>query len=759
MLGRIGQTAALGVMIFLLQSASVSAAVAAPAASSTFLIGLLVAGCLLAVCAGAALLYRWSSKLRKHSGSSRQSDPSAVEWFPFGVYRVLIRQSGGAEFEMISDRSLKLLGVSREEASLADGRVFQHAHKDDREALVYAEREARRRARGFCHECRFVIEGEQRWLRLEARPTRGELGQTWDGCIVDVTHRQSMMEELKKSERRFRRVLQDVDGVAVQGYRPGGSVTYWNRASERLYGYSAAEAKQGNLLDLIIPPEIRDDVRANMAGLAKGRPIPNGEIELMRKDGSRVSVYSSHTALESSSGEIELFCIDVDLTDQKANERALERIANYDVLTGLPNRRLMADLLRQMRDRFQGSRGGFALCYLDLDDFKQINDRHGHDTGDQMLVAVADRLQRLLQGRDLVGRLGGDEFLVALEGLTDEHQLTSRLDAILDEIAKPVELGDLRLRVHCSIGVTMFPQDAADPDTLLRHADHAMYRAKSKGRNRYSLFDIDLETETQRRQQLLQEIKHGLDNEQFHLLYQPKIALEESDLAGFEGLIRWVHPDRGLIEPSEFLHWLDDTDLERQFGDYILHRALEDMETWQAEGMEFAVSVNISGPHLLSEGFIESLRALLADHSPRCADLLWLEILETAAVSDLDRAVAVLDKIHALGVKVSLDDFGTGFSSLSHLRNLPVDEVKIDRRFVGDMLTDPSANQIVRSIIGLADAFGLQATAEGVETQTQLKELRLQGCDFGQGYFFSRPMPAREVRPWVAAFTPPSSRD
>ncbi|MFW6341154.1 MAG: PAS domain S-box protein, partial [Wenzhouxiangella sp.] len=493
---------------------------------------------------------------------------------------------------------------------------------------------------------------------------------------VDITQRRESARRLQESEARFRRILQDVDGVAVQGYRPDGTVSYWNRASETLYGYSEAEAMNSTLFDLIIPEEMRAEVRANMAAVEAGGKIPNGELELQRKDGSRVPVYSSHTVLRSPAGEPELFCIDIDLSERKAHEQALDRLANYDNLTGLPNRRLMADLIDQLMTRTRRSQGSFALCYLDLDEFKPINDRHGHDIGDQVLVAIARRLRRLVRGSDLVARLGGDEFVVVLDGIGDGPELDRRLGVLLEGVAHPVKIDRLELQVHGSVGVTLFPQDPGDPDTLLRHADQAMYRAKSQGRNQYSLFDVELEANVQRRRERLVAIEHGLDEGRFQLHYQPKIHLASGRVVGFEGLVRWHRPDGELVSPLVFLPDLDRSDLERRFGEVMIAQALDQVTAWAATGLDVTVSVNIAGPHLLSDGFVEALAGLLSRHPDCPPERLELEILESAAVNDLERAMDVLARVRELGVQISLDDFGTGYSSLSHLRSLPVDEVK-----------------------------------------------------------------------------------
>nr|WP_275401516.1 EAL domain-containing protein [Wenzhouxiangella limi] len=592
-------------------------------------------------------------------------------------------------------------------------------------------------------------DGHMLWFDVTLTPIDLEGRRCCLSVCLDVTQQREVARRLRESEARFRRILQDIDGVAVQGYRLDGSVSYWNRASEALYGYSEQEALAGNLLDLIIPPEMRAEVSANLQSVAEGGEIPNGELELLRKDGSRVPVYSSHTVLKSTSDEPELFCVDIDLSERKAHEQALDRLANYDNLTGLPNRRLMGELIEQMMARTRRNGGTFALCYLDLDDFKPINDCHGHDVGDQVLVAISRRLRRLVRGSDLVARLGGDEFVVVLDGIGDGPELDRRLGFLLEGVARPIRVDRLQLQVHGSIGVTLFPQDSGDPDALLRHADQAMYRAKAQGRNQYSLFDIELAANVQRRRERLLAIEHGLDQAQFRLHYQPKIDLARGRVVGFEGLVRWHRPDGEVLAPMAFLPDLDRSDLERRFGETMIRQALDQATAWFTSGLAVTVSVNISGPHLLSEGFVEVLAELLERHPDCPPDRLALEIVESAAVNDLERAVSVLKQIRELGVQVSLDDFGTGYSSLSHLRSLPVDEVKIDQSFVRDMLDDINDRNIVQSVISLAEAFSLRVVAEGVETAEHAEALQQLGCTLVQGYAFARPMPVAEVADWL----------
>jgi diguanylate cyclase (GGDEF)-like protein/PAS domain S-box-containing protein len=599
--------------------------------------------------------------------------------------------------------------------------------------------------------------GRDIWMDVALTPVDLDGRACMLAACADVTAEREAAQKLQASESRFRSILQDIDGVAVQGYRLDGSVVYWNKASKELYGYTEEEARKSTLFDLIIPERMREEVRANVAAVGDGGDIPNGELELQRKDGSLVPVYSSHTVLRVPGAEPELFCVDIDLTERKAHEEALDRMANYDSLTGLPNRRLMGDLIEQMMARVERNQDTFALCYIDLDDFKPINDQHGHDVGDQVLVAVAQRLRRLVRGSDLVSRLGGDEFVVALDGIGEGPELDRRLEFLLEGLARPIQVDRLELQVHASVGVTLYPTDSADPDTLLRHADQAMYRAKSQGRNRYSLFDVELEANVKRHRERLVEIERGLEEDQFRLHYQPKIDLSTGEVASLEGLVRWHLPDGEVRSPMAFLPDLDRTTLEARFGQAMIAQALSQASQWAKDSLDLSVSVNISGPHLLGQGFVESLAQLLAQHPTCRPEQLVLEIVESAAVHDLERAIRVLNEVRQLGVQVSLDDFGTGYSSLSHLRSLPVDEVKVDQTFVRDMLDDISDRNIVQSVISLAAAFSLRVVAEGVETQAHADALREMGCQLGQGYVFAKPMPADQVRGWLVSQSSTSS--
>lgn len=594
------------------------------------------------------------------------------------------------------------------------------------------------------------VDGSDMWLQITLTPIRLDDQDCVLAACIDITLRRHTERLLKQSDERFQTLLKEVPGVAVQGFGLDGTVNYWNQASETLYGYTEQEAIGANLLDLIVPPELREEVQASITELARGGSVEIGELELMRKDGKRVPVYSSLTAVRRPGLPPELFCIDFDLSERKRHENELVRITNYDALTGLPNRTLFAELMREHCARTDRSGEGFALCYLDLDGFKPINDQFGHQVGDQVLIRIGQRLRDTVRGSDVVGRLGGDEFVLLLSGLTEGMELERRLRSLLDQISEPVLLDHLQLRVTASLGVTVYPDDAADPDILLRHADQAMYLAKGLGQNSYSRFDSGMEKELQQRRARLAEIAQAIDEQQFVLYFQPKICLNSGEVRGAEGLVRWQHPDQGLLAPASFLPDLEQSDLESAFGDCVIELALPQLAQWSEQNLMLPISINIAGPHLLDPNFVHKLSAALQRHRQAPPGLFQLEILETAAVADLDHAIEVLQGVRALGVAVSLDDFGTGYSSLSHLRSLPVDEVKIDQSFVRGMLNDAADYKIVRGVIGLGRAFELRVVAEGVETADHSRVLMELECELGQGYVFARPMPAAELPGWLA---------
>ncbi len=443
-----------------------------------------------------------------------------------------------------------------------------------------------------------------------------------------------------------------------------------------------------------------------------------------------------------------------DITNEKAHQELLERNAYFDPLTGLPNRVLLSDRIRQamLRARRDGQR--MAVAYVDLDGFKAINDEHGHDFGDLFLCRVADRLRARLRNEDTVARLGGDEFVVVLQDI-DDQTLNAMIDRLASALRKPLKVEGRRLSVTASIGVTLYPQEVdIDADQLVRQADQAMYEAKRRGRHRVFLFDSALESRLQKHGELLNRLREALQHDAFELHYQPRVDLASGGLVGVEALLRWRQPDGSLLLPAEFLPDIEGDDFILELGQWVIDRALADTAAWHAKGLQLTIGVNLAARQLLQADFAEQLARSLAAH-PQCSPgSLLLEILETSVLEDLERATSSMHACKALGVEFALDDFGTGYSSLRYLKHLPISQLKIDLSFVRDMLVDREDQTIVEGIIQLGRAFELEVVAEGVEGPEHAARLLAMGCHGAQGYGIARPMPASELAAWIARWQP-----
>jgi len=425
--------------------------------------------------------------------------------------------------------------------------------------------------------------------------------------------------------------------------------------------------------------------------------------------------------------------------------------ASHDPLTGLPNRLLLADRLHQACLVAERQASLVAVCLFDLDGFKPVNDFYGHEIGDQLLAECAQRVEASLRGMDTVIRLGGDEFVVLLSGIEDEAQVMAGIERVLTVIARPYEIAGRSLRISASMGFTLYPLDNSDPDTLLRHADQAMYAAKEAGRATWSRY---APIPASRQPDPLPRLAEALQAGELEFFYQPQINMRTGEVLGFEALMRWRHPERGLLAPGEFLPDAERSPLIDTLGDWGIAEALREIERWQARGRNFTIAVNIAGRHFLSQGFVARLKAHLARHPGLPEFALRLEITESSALADMVYAASVVRDCRALKVGVAVDDFGTGYASLAYLRQLPVDELKIDQHFVRDILDDKSDMALVEAVISLAAVFEREVLAEGVETAEHGVLLMRLGCDRAQGYGIARPMPAAAIGDWLAAWQP-----
>ncbi len=562
----------------------------------------------------------------------------------------------------------------------------------------------------------------------------------------DITKRKQAESALRESELRFRSLLRNIPSISVQGYLQDGTTSYWNQASEQLYGYTAEEALGGNLLDLIIPPPMRDGVRAHMQHMfATGEVIPAGELQLQRKDGTPVHVFSSHAYIQVPGHPPEMFCIDIDISGRKAAEDEARYLAFYDALTQLPNRRLLVDRLQQVL--VNGARSGLttAVLFVDLDNFKTLNDTRGHEVGDLLLKDVAQRLRSCVREQDTVARLGGDEFVVVLQNLSSDApeaaaQARTLGELILAQLRQPYELAGHEHHFTASIGVTLLNHQRDSVDEVLKQADMAMYRAKDAGRNTLRFFDPDMQQAVNRRALLETELHNGLRRAQFLLLYQPQVD-SQGRVTGAEALVRWQHPVQGMVPPSEFIPLAEESGLILPLGHWVMETALRQQARWQQDPQfaQLSLAINVSARQFLQDDFVAQVLALVQQTGANPAQIK-LELTESLLLDNVDSVIATMRALKAHGLGFSLDDFGTGYSSLSYLKRLPLDQIKIDQGFVRDVLLDASDAAIARSIIALAGSLGLAVIAEGVETTAHYQFLLAHGCQAFQGYLFGRPL-------------------
>ncbi|MBV2121791.1 MAG: EAL domain-containing protein, partial [Candidatus Thiodiazotropha sp. (ex Ctena orbiculata)] len=442
-----------------------------------------------------------------------------------------------------------------------------------------------------------------------------------------------------------------------------------------------------------------------------------------------------------------------DIEERKRAEKQIEYMAYYDVLTGLPNRMLLLDRLNQAVAHAHRYRNMLAVCYLDLDGFKPVNDRHGHHVGDELLITVSEYLKAVVREGDTLARIGGDEFVILLTSVTSLPDCEDAVRRILDAIHKPIEVMGHRIHMSASIGITVYPTDNSNADRLLRNADQAMYKAKEAGKSRYWIFDPIRDTYLHTHRQILSEFEAALHNDELVLFYQPRIDLTSGQMISAEALIRWNYPGKGALLPGAFLPSISETPKELELGEWVVKRALDQHMEWRQQGLHVPVSVNISPRQIQLEGFADYLAKLLPQYPDGTANNLELEFLETFSVANTSEVARVMQRCVELGIKFSLDDFGTGYSSLTYFHRLPIHTLKIDQNFVSQMLTDASDLDIVEGVVRLSETLRRPIVAEGVESvEIGLMLLQL-GCQYAQGYGIAHPMPAEQLPQWISEWS------
>jgi len=569
----------------------------------------------------------------------------------------------------------------------------------------------------------------------------------------DITERKKLESALKYEKSRAEITLESLsDGVIKTD--SSGYVSFMNQAAERLTGWSLDSATNKNITTVFNLNLARYSQPVNTVIKTRQATATNTGVTLLARDGSTHLIEYSASPLFDEDEFVGCVLSFQDTSEKHRLKEEVEWQAWHDSLTNLPNRTLLNDRFSIAISNANRTHNMVAVCVLDLDDFKPINDSYGHEYGDKVLIEVARRLSSSVRGDDTAARLGGDEFVLLLNDFQDRDEIDLSLTRISNTLSKPYQIGDHSFSISSSIGLSVYPDDNVDPDTLLRHADYAMYQAKQSGKNQFTYYDHRHAEASKERSCEFSRIVQAIERQELVLFYQPKVNMRTGLIIGAEALIRWQHPEKGLLSPLEFLPYIENTQAMIDVGCWVTEQALLQLEEWKKQGKEWTVSINIDAYHFMQKDFIPDLVSALDRHPDIQHNKLEIEILETVAFDDLSRVSELIVDCQALGVSFALDDFGTGYSSLSYLKNLPADCLKIDQSFVRDMLEDRQDMALIEGIISLSKVFQRHVIAEGVETIEHGVVLMRLGCDYAQGYGIARPMPAADMLVWAQSYAP-----
>jgi diguanylate cyclase (GGDEF)-like protein/PAS domain S-box-containing protein len=593
-------------------------------------------------------------------------------------------------------------------------------------------------------------------VSIGAAPIRDAAGRVGSVALIfrDIGER-------KRSERAQAQLaaIVETSNDAIVGRAPDDTIISWNASAERLFGWRADEALGQPFRTLLShTPGTAREQRFDKILQGESFPTPREDVRV-RKDGSSAHLETTLSTVKDEHGKI-LFvsCIMRDISERIKAERHIERLATKDQLTGLSNRSMLMEQMQIAIARAARMQTHAVVMFVDLDQFKGVNDTLGHAAGDELLLECAQRLIDCVREEDVVARLGGDEFVVLLTDVADTAIVSPIGDRILKLLTEPYSLSGHHAQISASIGICIYPTDGNDVTTLMKNADIAMYHAKDQNRNNYQYYAEEMNQRMLQRAQLKSELRIAVENKEFVLHYQPQVAVATGKLQGVESLIRWQHPVRGLLSPAEFIAVAEETGLIVPIGEWVLNHACSMIKAWRARGVMIPhIVVNVSAAQL-GEGLVTSVQQALVDHGIE-AGWLMLEITETMLMKRVEESIAILRRVRALGVRIAMDDFGTGYSSLSVLQRLPLDTLKIDRSFVSAIDNDAGnarAVAIIGAIIAIAKELNLSVVAEGIETPTQLAFMRTLHCDTYQGYFFSKPLDTMMLEARFASpVTPP----
>ncbi|MCK9371921.1 MAG: EAL domain-containing protein [Sulfuricurvum sp.] len=568
------------------------------------------------------------------------------------------------------------------------------------------------------------------------------------GSFIDITER-------KRAENEFFKLSQAVEqspaSIIITDLM--GNIEYANTNFYTINGYSPDEVI-GQNPRLFQSGKTPRSTYESLWNHLRRHEKWHGEFINRSKDGTEYIQSVNISPIFQPDGKITHYmAIEEDITEKKRSEEQIYHLANFDSLTGLPNRAQLQNYFNHTLNLSKRNNTPFVVMFLDLDHFKEINDTLGHTIGDRMLVESAKRFRSLISDVDIVARLGGDEFIIVLSD-TDAHGAERLLQKLFEAISHPYHIEQYGLNISASVGIAIYPTDGKDIETLSKNADTAMYRAKQEGRNGYRFFTEEMQTSSLRNLRLNNALRNALKNNEFHLLYQPQISIQAGKVIGAEALIRWNHPELGNVSPAEFIPVAEENGLILPIGEWVLRTAIAQVREWMEGGQSpIVMSVNLSTVQFRHHDLPNLVSRILHENNVP-AEYLELELTESMATHNPHSAITIMNNFHARGIRMSIDDFGTGYSSLSYLKQFKIYKLKIDQSFVRDITTDADDKAIVSAVINMAHSLGLQTIAEGVETLEQLRYLREQGCDEIQGYYFSKPIKADLFKTFVATYLP-----
>ena len=674
----------------------------------------------------------------------------ALEQSPASV--VITNTEGVIEY--VNPKFEEISGYSAEEAIGQNPRILKSGDKKPEEYKdMWETISAGQEWRGAFHNKR--KDGSIYWEAASISGLRGDNGEVTHYIAVkeDITARKRAEDQLRLNATVFDTAS---EGIIVTDLN--NRIKTVNPAFTRITGYEPEDII-GQDPKMLSSGRHEPHFYRKMWNQIKNQGYWSGEVWNRRKDGSVYPEWLSIVEIrdEKSNEVSEYVAVFSDISQRKQDEEQIRRQANFDALTGLPNRSLFFDRLNQAVISARREGGLLALLFVDLDRFKAVNDTFGHVLGDEMLQEVAERLKICVRDSDTVARLGGDEFVVLAHDIAEVNDAALVAEKIIDQMSAFFNVGGRSVSVGASIGITIYPEDTDDAEEMMRNADMAMYRAKEGGRNRYQFFTIGMQEQVRERLEIEQDLRHAIDRDELSLCYQPIVDSQSGELVSVEALLRWNHPERGLVSPETFIPLAEDGGLIVAIGNCVMEEVCRQLKEWRSDGIDINVSVNVSSGQLGKEFSPWIVSGMLKEYGVR-GEWLTLEITEGLLMDDSPEALNWLNGFKELGVSLSIDDFGTGFSSLSYLKRFPVDVLKIDRSFVCGLPSDAGDVSLVDAILAMGKSLGLKVVAEGVENEQQHKFLQERGCDLLQGFYFGKPMPESKLRSWLVEHNEASSK-